>query len=345
MGKSARAPTALERLINEPKGKIDYAPGEAFLLQVFWEAPNMSAARQLLDGLKQCAHATHRDTPCVPSYFFRISNNDADLCGPPPKTVSEYPQLRAAIKKLKVGIPRPAVVADLIRCGLDPDLLDLDMDAELPPSLRDQQPVALEFTELYLDERAFMEHAGSRDYLDGYGVVMRPAVQNRPPYTIRLGTPPASIAEKILEPILKEVVVPLAEGCMVWKRPSKSGEGALMLSVDFDTRNGCCEAALPTALFDYCTMCVTFAHPRRDYTTRLLCVLPSLPPHGVLSSLAVLHPVRGEAYVTSGDETTAKVVRDALTGSGLGVVTVNARECVGYVLHERAAELNFSNTR
>jgi hypothetical protein len=30
-------------------------------------------------------------------------------------------------------------------------------------------PVILEFTEVYLDEPAFMAHASSREYLDGYG--------------------------------------------------------------------------------------------------------------------------------------------------------------------------------
>jgi len=36
---------------------------------VFWEAPSLVAATKLLGGLQQCVTATHRDTPCVTTYF------------------------------------------------------------------------------------------------------------------------------------------------------------------------------------------------------------------------------------------------------------------------------------
>mmetsp|Transcript_35762 Transcript_35762/g.93806 ORF Transcript_35762/g.93806 Transcript_35762/m.93806 type:complete len:206 (-) Transcript_35762:321-938(-) len=169
---SNNTPTALQRLIQEPKGKIDYAPHEAFLLHVFWQAPSEAAAAELLAALQRCATATHRDTPCVPTYFFRRVEQDDEIgVGAPPATVGEHPQLAEAHKKLRVGIPRPAVVADLTRRGIDPALLNLDPSAPLPAELQAARPVAVEFTELYLDERAFMEHAGSRDYLEAYGQV------------------------------------------------------------------------------------------------------------------------------------------------------------------------------
>jgi hypothetical protein len=100
---------------NSQDSPLTFTQGEAFLLHVFWEAPSMAAAQKLLhEGLKKCAQATHRDTPCVTSYFFRISSNDVDLH-------SE---------------------------GLK------------------QQSVRVEFTEVYLDERAFWGHACSSDFLD-----------------------------------------------------------------------------------------------------------------------------------------------------------------------------------
>ena len=80
--------TSLQRLINEPKGKTQYKQGELFLLHVFWECPNLENAKKLLQGLQECAIATQRDTPCVPTYFFRISKMDADVYGDAPKFVN-----------------------------------------------------------------------------------------------------------------------------------------------------------------------------------------------------------------------------------------------------------------
>jgi hypothetical protein len=325
-----------------PKGNLEYIPGDAFLLHVFWEAPTVAAARTLLSGLQQCATATHRDTPCVPLYFFRISNNNAELCSPPPRTVGEHPQLCAAIKKLQFGTPPLAVHAELTKRGIDPGLADLDPSTALPAELQ-ERPVALEFTELYLDERAFMEHAGSRDYLNGYAVVMDPALHYSTPRTMRLGTPPAGIIERILEPILHEVVAPLPEGCSVWQRPLSSDGSAVFLSLDVaggdDAASAAVAAALPSAFREHCTTCVAFAHPLRPHTTRLMCVLPSLPPLPVLACLAALEPARGEAHVTSGEEA-AGVVRAALVAVGLGAVIVNASESVGYILHAQAAAVH-----
>jgi hypothetical protein len=165
------------------------------MLHVFWIAPSIDHAHRLLQGLDKCAKATHRDTPCVPTYFFRVSSNNADLCPGPPHLVKDHPKLRDAMKKLAVGIPVPAVRNELTKRGFDPSILDEtsgSLDAPLPLNMQ-CQPVAVEFTEIYLDERAFMEHAGS-------------SLHFSTPITIRLGTPPANLIEKILEPVLKEVL-------------------------------------------------------------------------------------------------------------------------------------------
>jgi hypothetical protein len=272
-----------------------------------------------------------------------------------------------------MGIPKPAVCAELVKRRLDAGLLDLEPWAPLPPALS-TPPVALEFTEVYLDERAFMEHAGSRDYLDGYGVVMHPALHYRPPRTFRLGTPAPSLAA-LLEPILHDVVLPVPDQCAVWRvpGPGAGAAGGVFLSLDVpagpggaagagvgveggggdshgegdkDADAAAVAAALPAALQDQCTTCVVFAHPLRPGKVRVMCVLPARPSQEVLAALAALGPDRGEVHVTAPggglctDAGVVEATRAALAGAGLGFVPVNGSECVGYALHARAAEVH-----
>ncbi|KAL6054000.1 ABM domain-containing protein [Balamuthia mandrillaris] len=338
----------LQSLLAAPKGNLAFTPGTAFMLHVFWEAPSMEAAQELLAGLKQCARATHRDTPCVPTYLFRISTNDADKCAPAPNTMNDHPHIRSALKKLQVGVPLPAVRAELLKRRIDPDFVaafssDISLDAELPQQLQ-TSPVRVEFTEVYLDERAFMEHAGSRDYLDGHATVMNPALHYSVPVTIRMGNPTTYLVEGILEPVLNENVAPLIEGCSVWQ-PVKHGanvSAASFLSVDVDSCSP--EEAMtrlqPSGIRDYCTTIVAFSHPLRPSTSRIMCVLPSLPPQPVLDGFAnELRPARGEVHM-NGDEDTVESARKALASSGLEFVFVNAGMSVGYVLHERVADVH-----
>lgn len=156
------APTSLRALLAAPKGSVEFLEGESFILTVFWEAPSAAAAQTLLDALGRCAAATHRDAPAVPTYFFRVSKADASLCSPMPRTVGEHPQFAAAVTRLKRGVPAAAVCAGVAALGLSPELLELAPEAPLPVELQ-QQPVAVEFTEVYLDCKAFYDHAGSRE--------------------------------------------------------------------------------------------------------------------------------------------------------------------------------------
>jgi hypothetical protein len=50
-----------------------------------------------------------------------------------------------------MGIPPPAIKAELRRRRLPPELLDCDPQHELPADLR-MQPVIVEFTEVYAPE-------------------------------------------------------------------------------------------------------------------------------------------------------------------------------------------------
>jgi hypothetical protein len=322
--------TALQKLLDEPKGKVAFSKGEAFLLHVFWEAPNQEKANQLLEALEQCAKATHRDTPCVPTYFFRMSNNDKDLYGNAPKLVSEHKTLAAAIKKVQVGVSRAAVNAEVLKNGLDPAFLDLSLTEELPPSLRNQKPVALEFTEVYLDERAFMEHAGSMDYLKGYGTVMSPGMTNSPPITIRLGTPKESLVEKILEPMLKERVFDLRDGFHVWKQPVASETG-IFFSIDLKPSE-----RVSKDLLEQCVWCVSFPHQLREETTRCMGVIPGNLYSYLVTGLTTLKPIRGEIHTSIPD---VNSLRKALDEHGLELITINATTSSGYTLHEKTAIL------
>lgn len=259
--------------------------------------------------------------------------------------MEDHPHIRAALRKLQVGVPPQAVRAELVKRRLnDPSFVDdpenVNLDTPLPEELQ-TQPVRVEFTEIYLDERAFMEHAGSRDYLDGYGVVMNPALHYTTPMTVRLGTPPASIVEKILEPILNENVAPLPEGCTVWQWPSSGSDGdgnALFMSLDVtDMGPEDVVSRVPSDFRDHCTTFVAFTHPLRAGTTRIMCVLPSLPSLPILTGLAALQLARGEVHMDNEDS--VQCVRDALDSAGMGFVTVNASEKVGYALHEQAADI------
>jgi len=62
----------------------------------------------------------------------------------------------------------------------------------------------------------------------------------------------------------------------------------------------------------------------------------------LLVPLSGLNLVRGEMHVTCGLEQADELdeVRAALAAAGLGIVTVNASESAGYVLHRLAADLH-----
>ena len=353
----------MQRLIDTPKGKIEYAAGESFLLHVFWETPSMAAAEELLQqGLRKCAIATHRDTPCVPLYFFRVSANDAPLCDNAskiPKTVGDLPALRDAIKKLQVGTPAGAVRADLAKRGFDATIVSmveaLDPAAPLPEALQ-QRPVMVELTELYMDERAFMEHVGSRDYLNAYGVVMKPSLMLGKPRTLRLGTPPASVIDKILEPMLQETAVPLREDCHLWVRPesqpdqegaSFNPQHAVFLAFDVPSQRDEQQPPPPPPLLlllskqfqAACSTLVSFPHPHRPDTTRFMCVLPSLISSSsssreaavsILAELTGLGLIRGEAHlcalesVIKADVSTAPTAVDVAAAAAAAAVAASA---------------------
>lgn len=332
-------PKSLQQLLDEPKGKTKYYAKQAFMLHVFWEAPSLESAQTILSALNQCAIATHRDTPCVPTYSFRLSALEAETASPKPLTASQHPQLSKAQKKLQVGVPRPAVVADLVRRDLDPALLDLQPD-DLLPDHAQLDPVVIECTELYLDERAFFEHAGSKDYLQAYGEVMAPGLSNDAT-TVRLGTPTAYIVEKILEPMLKERVAPIVGNCAIW-RPGVAAAGSpkdsLILSINAVGDSHEVATKVPRGLVELSTSYIVFAHPLREGRVRILCVLSALPAPADFEGLAEL-PVEGVEVHCSQESQRERM--DDLLRSVLpaGVACHVSPLDAGYVLHEKAGEI------
>lgn len=331
-------PMTLQRLLDEPKGKTTFRANQAFLLQVFWEAPNQAAAEDILRALEKCGRATHRDTPCVPTYLFRISRLDQDLCSAP-STVSEHPQLREALKKLQVGVPRPAVELDLRRRNIDPALLDAGADSPLPAEMRESS-IILELTELYLDERCFYEHAGSRDYLDAYGDVMKPGLQNTQA-TIRYGTPTSDIVDKILHPLLKEKPMPSLADCTLWRRPQRKHEASSFVSIDMAGMTAEEVAQkVPERLRAESTTCITFAHPLREKRFRVLCVLSRAAEISDLEELAMEQSCFGMEVRCSDEGEHQELARAAEEASLASSIFVTNTHQSGYILHEKAHEVS-----
>ena len=328
-------PMTLQRLLNEPKGKTEYHPNQAFLLHVFWEAPSAAAADTVLAALQRCASATHRDTPCVPTYLFRRTSLDADLLPEAPKSINQHPQLLDAIRKIKVGVPRPAVEADLRRRGIDPKLVDEVGMTALPEAMK-VRPVMMEFTELYLDERSFYEHAGSRDYLEAYGEVLAPGLMNKQ-VTIRMGTPTAEITDKILAPMLKEKVEPIPTGGVLWRQPTTSTSSGILLALSVTGSADEISRKIPKRLRDHASTCLAFSHPLAEDRARVLCFLPSFPDSEVLRELVHSLSIRDlevQCEAAQRDE-----VVTILERAGLGGLAVVDTRASGYAIHEKAGEV------
>lgn len=351
---------SLQGIISATKGKTGYKSGESFLLHVFWETPSLEAARELLAALQRCAVATHRDTPCVPTYFFRITTNDIPLCAPTPQRVGEHPQIKEARRKISFGIPLSAVQSDFKRRGFDLSLLDMADDDLLPENMRNVRACTLECTEIYLDERGMMEHAGSRDYLAAYGAVLNPQLTRGQPSTVRLGTPTFHLQERMLEPILKEIVIPLESGCTIWtsadsmKSSNNTLEsnfsplgipGSLFLSLDIENNDiKMVTTNIPFDLRSHCTTLVAFPHQLRPETTRILAVLPVMPNLSLfVDSLTSLKPARGELHIHA-NESEVELVRSAFQKAELQQILVNVSEFSGYALHSKAQELHVESS-
>jgi hypothetical protein len=321
---------SLRELFAAPKGNLAHE-NEPTLLHVFWEAPSAEAAATLLAGLKVCAHATLRDTPCVPTYLFRICSLDSDLASPAVRKVGDHGELNGARRKLRMGVPRPVVLQALQKAKVDVALLDADLDADLPVEMQ-SSPVYLEFTEIYLDFQALAEHAGSREYHDGYAVVMRPGLSHSTPRTFWMGSPSAKMRESIIDSVLKAVPLEPSPTSFLFRKPAAAGSAPFLLSLDLPADGAAVDADVLAADAGVVTF-VSFLHPLREGVARVMAVLAGACP--TLHSLGKLALLRGEAHA---DPDHADAVRAALAAAGLAAVPVNATPHEGYPLHPRAWE-------
>lgn len=350
-----------------PKGHLDYQPDQAVLLHVFWEAPSMEAALTLLRGLQQCAEATKRDTPCTVTYIFRIVQIDNDLASPPPSTLQDIPAYVGAHRNLKFGTPRPVVEQEIRKRGLDVSALDLlvtSADASvpipLPPSLQNKiQPVYLEFTEAYLDERAFMEHAASRQYLDGYAVVMNPAAFYRTPVTYRLGTPTQNLIDTILEPVLKDTPLSMIPNGHLFNQVPTSKEVSLgvhlFISLDVAGTNANEVASQFTKEFvTRCSLFVAFEHPLRseESVVRVMCVVGLscwsewFPAFQTSADGVTIHrgEICGHPSNDNGiEDTTFSALCDAMRNVVGQLFITDAAHVAGYARHPKANLVHVSS--
>lgn len=326
--RAERKVVALQDLIDAPKGNTQFKKGESFALHVLWEVPSPEAADELLDNLASCAVATHRDTPCVSTYIFHASTYDAEIASPGPIRVCDLPALADAQRKLRLGLRPAALESELARRRIDPSLLTAEPESLLPAEFAAKiAPVFVECTEVYLDEAAFMQHAHSRDYLAAYGKVMNPALSYKQPTTLRFGTPPESIVDRILAPILKEVVVSQGSHDFTWKSvkeasesPASSPSRGIYFSFDQDSQGTSASAVESiTALSAHAVSLLTFSHPHRQSTVRTMCVVPisESAPHlhaDVYDALKKLTIPRGAAFLTGlGDEVVQSVKNEFVT--------------------------------
>eukprot|EP01097_Dermamoeba_algensis_P001088 TRINITY_DN1410_c0_g3_i1.p1 TRINITY_DN1410_c0_g3~~TRINITY_DN1410_c0_g3_i1.p1 ORF type:complete len:412 (+),score=64.66 TRINITY_DN1410_c0_g3_i1:32-1237(+) len=199
--------TKWQQIMDAPKGSMEYNPTQSFALHVIWIVRSPSAAKEMIQhGFKACSVATKRDTPTTLTYFFRVSRDQrlADQLKSQVKTIGQHPHYQPAFKSIQMGIPQSSIETKLKLGGID--LNPLSWGTEEPiaghETELDFDPVVLECTEVYLDNRGFYDHSASRDWMKAYPEIMKPS-RSLKPATICLGTPSDEIWEKCLDSFLK----------------------------------------------------------------------------------------------------------------------------------------------
>ncbi|KAJ1545087.1 hypothetical protein HK405_008153 [Cladochytrium tenue] len=242
--------TKFDELLDRPKGGLRFNPAQTFALHVTWVVASPSAADSMLArGFTPCAAATQRDTPTTAVYLFRVSRNQraAEAMRARVRSVADHPHYAPALRQLRMGIARAAVDGKLRLGGIDPAPLDLVLangggdcavdDAAAVAAGLQFDPLVLECTELYLDRRAFYEHAASREWMRASPEILRPAYSLEA-CTFCVGAPSDDVWDRALEGHLRAVrfdrdgdLAPAAAAAVAAMRPGVwfvrgSGEGA-----------------------------------------------------------------------------------------------------------------------
>ncbi len=310
-------------------GPVEYAPNESFILHVCWETPSQEAATKLLNALRACGAATHRDTPTVPTYFFRTSTNDAAGTGTGINTKASSVWCEfTEVYMDTAGFLGHAKSQDFLGgyaviMGAD---LKLSADAkDRPITMRWGTPtdwVAQNILKPVLNEQIVPLVAGAAVY--------RAVSSSTGTATGSGGTSAA--------PVLLSIDV--------------AGGGGDGKSSDVN---------LPSAFAAACSTLYSFPHPKRAGTTRIVAVLPSLPAAPLLTEFnAAVTSVKDRAVsrveVWSGRSESGgdgvgdakaaaaaapeivKAVEESVT-AWKGKVTVNGGSAVGYILHRNVSEI------
>ena len=201
--------TKWQQLMESPKGCLEFNPHQSFVLHVFWVVRSPAAAKEMITkGFTPCGKATLRDTPTTICYFFRIAKDQslALKLKEEIKTISQHPHYQNAFKSIKFGIPRAAVESKLkfgeinvVPLSWQPDEPISEHEKEL-----DYDPIVLETTEVYLDNRSFYEHSASHDWMK-YSAEILKANRSLKPKTYCIGNPDKNIWDKVIEPTLKAI--------------------------------------------------------------------------------------------------------------------------------------------
>jgi hypothetical protein len=216
---TAVEPTAWDKRLAETKGFVEYNPAESFVIHVQWVVANPACAHEMLQALAKCARATLRDAPPVLCYCFRISHDQrlAVALKNRVQTAGDHPQLAKKFKMADMNMPLSVIAAMCDREGISsvPFRQAEDegqdggggcwtKDTPMTPeraALLGFDPVVLDCTEIYLDNRAFSNHALSKDYLNAYATLMQP-FRSLEVHAVVSGTPTIGIWNRVLEPML-----------------------------------------------------------------------------------------------------------------------------------------------
>lgn len=207
--------TKWQLMLEKQKGCIEYNPTQSFALHVMWVVRSPTAAKEMIErGFRLCSEASMRDTPTTLAYIFRISYDQrlATQFRNEIKTIGEHPHYQPSFKSIDMGVPQNSVELKLKHGGIN--LLPLSWPPNEPLANHevelDYDPIVLECTEVYLDNRSFYEHSASREWMDASPEILK-ACRSLKATTYCLGNPSQAIWDTCLEPYLKAVRIPLAD--------------------------------------------------------------------------------------------------------------------------------------
>eukprot|EP00049_Salpingoeca_infusionum_P019589 m.362562 g.362562 ORF g.362562 m.362562 type:complete len:379 (-) comp20630_c0_seq1:172-1308(-) len=366
--------TSMQKAMAAPKGHLEFEADSAFALHVRWIVRSpQAAADMLMKGFAPCGAATLRDTPATATYFFRVSRDQrlAESMKRNVTTIGQHPHYKPAFKQLAMHLPRAAVEHKLRLGEILTDPLDWGCNEPIAPhaSELDFDPIVLEATEVYLDDRAFKEHALSTDWMKHHPEIVKPC-RSLKPTTYCLGNVSDETWEQVIDPFLqaKRVASDPADlvraGLQLHWEHQQSGTCAAVALLELDlicplgVAKECGELFNTSvkklhAIWSLVIPCETETEgqelseetaPPARFDLRAMACLPTLRHVNVAAdSLRAIQALTETAHclgrlVVSNTEDIAEVSR-SLSGLVDVVSSHDTRQFAGYILHPRLTEL------